>query len=165
MGKVGTDRMDQVVASYYRNTRFYWPVKTMTHMVGIAMMNAYITYMDVSGMAKKDLSYLEFIMSVCDELNAPVPSSQYQSSGRPAPGHTHTPEMHGRPKRAFDAPLKPFGQKKENSRPTRRDCVVCSSTCSSRCIECGVFVHFNTVASGKKCWATWHARNPLVEMD
>ena len=65
MGKVGTDRMDQVVASYYRNTRFYWPVKTMTHMVGIAMMNAYITYMDVSGMAKKELSYLELINCQC----------------------------------------------------------------------------------------------------
>ena len=67
MGKVGTDRMDQVVASYYRNTRFYWPVRTMTHKYwwALCMMNAYITYMDVSGMAKKELSYLELINCQC----------------------------------------------------------------------------------------------------
>ena len=44
----------------------------MTHMVDTVMINAYIRHMGVNRMVEKELSYLEFIMLMCDELNVPA---------------------------------------------------------------------------------------------
>ena len=162
MGNVGTDRMDpgmdQVVVSYYRNyTRFCWSVKVMTYITGMCVMNAYITYMDVSKKDKETMTYLDLILAVCDELAPPTPTLHYHTF----PGHTHTPEVQGRPKPTTGTVPKPMTQKKENDRPTRKHFPFCHNMCSLRCIECDVHVCTNTVVSHKRCWTLWYARPPL----
>ena len=129
----------------------------MTHIAGMCAMNAYITYMDVSKKDKRTMKYLDFILAVCDELAPPLEPCTVA----PAPGHTHTPEVQGRPKPTIGTAPKPLTQKKETDRPTRKHCAVCHNMCSLRCIECDVYVCANTVASRKRCWALWHARPPL----
>jgi hypothetical protein len=157
-GKVGTDRMDQMVASYYRNTRFRWPVKVFSHMVGIAMNNAYITYSDLTKQTSPKLTYLKFILAVINDLSPPLHSSQH--TGRPVAGHTHTPEHPGRAKRAVDAPAMAIGPKDHKDRNPRRNCIVCGSSTIMRCKERSIHVCTNTVDSKKQCWSIWHSRSP-----
>ena len=72
-GKVGTDRMDQVIASYYRNSRFRWSLKIIVHLTYMCMVNAYINYCDTSRESPSKYRLLEFITTVCEDLNSNEP--------------------------------------------------------------------------------------------
>ena len=47
-GKVGTDRMDQMVGAYYRNTKHRWHVKLMLHVGLISLNNAHVTHLSLT---------------------------------------------------------------------------------------------------------------------
>ena len=153
-GKVGTDRMDQVIASYYRNSRFHWHVKTMLHITCIATMNAYISYIDIVGTDRKTYRYLDFVLDVIEELKPRA----VHAPPRPS---THTPIQPGRlpivkrkqheEKREFIHVI-PHGERNK-----RMSCRECDSSTINRCLECDIPLCVNTLNSGKTCWSDWHS--------
>jgi hypothetical protein len=156
-GKVGTDRMDQQVACYYRNTRLRWHIKVFVHLMFICMHNAHVTYMDLHGIVVDDLPLLTFIRTVVDELKPPPRKASKRR--RPKRGGCHTPSTMG-PK--VKAAGRPSGQPStyqaipEGERQ-RWHCVVCNSYTSTWCKECDAVLHLNTTNSKKTCWSDFHA--------
>ena len=51
--KVGTDRMDQQVAYFYRKPMMKWHLKVFYHLTLIALNNAHITYLETNDIPKK----------------------------------------------------------------------------------------------------------------
>ena len=158
-GKVGTDRMDQMVGAYYRNTKHRWHVKLMLHIAYIALNNAHITYLDLTKQTRKHMPFLDFLLAVVEELKpqAAKKKKQTPTKGECSGADTHTPlYTYGK------AP--PLREKTAwSTRPEKekrwfgRRCVVCGHTKSRfKCIECGVFVHVHDEESGRECWAIHH---------
>ena len=77
--KVGTNRMDQQVALYYCGRRWRWHVKVIMHIFHIALFNSYITYLDLEGKNRTDITYLKYTQMFLDEMRPPLaPSSKYR---------------------------------------------------------------------------------------
>jgi hypothetical protein len=152
-GKVGTDRMDQVVACYYRNCRYHWHVKTILHIFSIAIMNAYITYLDIVGKTRQEYRYLDFVLDVINELKPPTPAPI-------APMHVHTPIQPGRAKvvkRRANQEKREFNTAQTHAeRNKRMTCRECGGSTINRCLECDIPLCVNTTNSGKTCWSDWH---------
>ena len=163
-GKVGTDRMDQQVACYYRNTRLRWHLKVFIHLMFICMHNAHVSYMDLHGLTVGDLPLLKFIRLVVDELK-PKRAEDDAAPGTstrktPKRGGSHTPcTMGPKPKKDKTATPLAFCQQTptppEAQRP-RWHCKVCHAYSSTWCAECNVVLHLNTTNSNKTCWSDFH---------
>ena len=138
-GKVGTDRMDQTVAYYYKNRRFRWHVKIMVHLFYISMQNAHITYRELAGKTKRQLPFLKFIQEVCTELQPPPPKLHAKY------GHVHTPTI-----------VKNLPQGKKGWKDMRRHCKECTKRTTMYCKECEVYLHCDVLNGETSCWSDWH---------
>ena len=151
-GKVGTDRMDQMVMCYYRNTRLRWHVKVMYHVMLMALTNAHISYLTITEQTNKQCTYLMFMTLVLDE---------FRKSGKHTRtriiGDTHTPCKKGRkPREAIAGQRFEAGKHKQKN---RTNCIVCKSYIETWCMECNQHMHIVTQQSGKNCWVLFH-QNP-----
>ena len=145
-GKVGTDRMDQKVGTYYRNSRYRWHVKCLLHIFYISLNNAHITYLELTKQTTTKYPLKTFYKAVIAEWIA--------KQGRrrpPTPSKTHkhhTPTMLGR---------RPTGVARDPKRD-RTSCRECQAQCYAWCAECEVPLHINTVHTGKTCWSDFHSK-------
>ena len=155
-GKVGTDRMDQMVGAYYRNTRFRWHVKLMLHVAMIAMTNAHVTYLDLTHQDRTQLPYLDFVMAVVDELKVTPTSFHKKAKRNPLRSWTgkHTPTYTYGPTQG----TKPAAKKAKGARWYGKQCVGCRSNSKTRykCMECDVHLHINDSEVGYSCWSKYH---------
>jgi hypothetical protein len=155
MGKVGTDRMDQVIGCYYRNARFRWHVKIMLHMFYMCLMNAWVTYRDLNPEDKLMPMYA-FAKQVVAELSVTLTTGVVSSV---APGMHHTPWWKGvDPNRAPATTV--FTQKKDTGRGRVR-CKTCGKNTKFRCKECNVALCVATDFNGGTCWSKWHLGEDL----
>jgi hypothetical protein len=165
-GKVGTDRMDQQVACYYRNSRLRWHVKVFVHFMFIALHNAHVSYMDLRGFTVKTMPLLVFVRAVVDELKPKAERGKARSKAKR--GGTHTPcTMGPQPRsskpprvRLGDVPVRAVEEKTaiEKKRP-RWHCKVCNQYASTWCDECDTILHLNTTNSKKSCWSDFHSND------
>ena len=151
-GKVGTDRMDQQVGVYYKNRRLRWPVKTVVHLMYIALTNAHVSY--VSLMTQTPL--LAFIEAVIEEL-APATGTDRDMAQAHSQTKTHTP-ITGTLTANTD---KNTGNSctEKMTRGNRGHCRVCKGNVSTRCKECQQWLHIESYSNKKKCWSTWHTQH------
>ena len=148
-GKVGTDRMDQMVALYYRNTKHRWHVKLFIHLAYMCLNNAQVTYNDTHPFNR--LSFLEFILAVIEELK-PAPKNPRNDPHAHSRAGIHTP-FHNHTKNRGK------GDVKERDRQ-RGMCAQCKKSRSMySCVECGVYLHINGGASDHSCWSEWHSEH------
>ena len=151
-GKVGTDRMDQMVMCYYRNTRLRWHVKVMYHVMLMALSNAHISHLTITKQTKQECTYLQFMQSVLTEFR------QAGKHTRTAHiGSTHTPCKKGKTPHNEPGGKKFEVGKHKHGKRTR--CIVCKTYIETWCIECKQHMHIVTQNSGKQCWSLFH-RNP-----
>ena len=160
-GKVGTDRMDQMVGAYYRNTKHRWHVKLMLHVGLIALNNAHITYLDQTGQTRTNMPFLDFLLAVVDELKpSPKKARATPTKGVCGGADTHTPVYtygQAAPLRSKeDWSTKPEKEK----RWFGRRCVQCKTIKSRyKCLECDVYLHIHDGEAGRECWAAYHSSN------
>jgi hypothetical protein len=166
-GKVGTDRMDQQVACYYRNTRLRWHIKVFIHLMFICMHNAHVSWMDLHGLVVGDLPLITFIRMVVDDLKpAPIPRAA-RDRRTPKSGGYHTPCTLG-PKKRTVSPGRPAAANPTRTGTANHDtvpeghrmrwkCQICRNYAATWCAECDVVLHINTSNSNKTCWSTFHS--------
>ena len=137
--------MDQQVMAYYKNRRLRWHIKVMVHFFYIALNNAQINYRDLTKQTMVECPFLDFlILEVIADAACDAPVAQRPDAG------THTPMMHGtEPKRAPGEPPK---------KQQRRRCKECGEKCTTWYKECKayIYLHINTVTTGKTCWSDHH---------
>ena len=85
-GKVGTDRMDQMVAAYYKNRRLRWHLKVMIHIFYIATFNTYTTWRDLNRVDGKlpPTGLLDFLEKLLHHFQG----KEAQERADQAQGHT-----------------------------------------------------------------------------
>ena len=150
-GKVGTDRMDQMVGSYYRNTKFKWPVKLMLHVAYIALNNAHVTYLDLNKQTRTDLPFLDFVLKVIKDLK-PKPAHARKFPTQSTALHVHTPQYMYRPGT--------LAGKKPTKRWFGHKCSECKTNSTRhKCVECNVWLHIHDDEVGYTCWASHHQKN------
>ena len=155
--KVGTDRMDQVVAAHYGNRRFRWHIKMFVHLAYIALQNAHVCWRQLN---KKTLTpsagFLAFILAVVDEFTESMAVKNKVVVAR----CTHTPATHGAARSPASSPtvgLRSPSNKSKRQRRTRFHCKQCHVYTSYWCVECDVHLHIHTAeSSSKTCWSDWH---------
>jgi hypothetical protein len=156
MGKVGTDRMDQVIGCYYRNSRFRWHVKIMLHMFYMCLMNAWVTYRDLNPPDIKIPMY-DFAKQVVSELSAKLGRVAVNLV---APGDHHTPWWKGTDPDRAKSNVTAFGGKVDRGRGRAR-CKMCQTNTKFRCKECNVALCVATPFNGGTCWTDWHLAEDL----
>ena len=132
-GKVGTDRMDQMVASYYKNRRMRWHLKVLQHISYIAAFNAFTTWKEYT---KSKSGILDFLESLVRYHGRAAHKARKDNKDK------HTPMM----------PV--------NKRDSKRNrCVECvkhgvSVKVGTYCKECGVYLHLDSPCGTLKCWSS-----------
>jgi hypothetical protein len=150
-GKVGTDRMDQMVTHYYYRRRLKWPLKIILHVLMIAMNNAHISWLDCCGYSKRDHNhrYLSFVKRILQQMTDSFESKR--RINKMGLGSVHTP--------ARTNSLYQNGRKgrhlKEGER-NRGPCVMCKNKITTMCLECDVKICLSSHLSSTHCWREWH---------
>lgn len=112
------------------------------HIFHIALFNSYITYLDLAGKNRTDITYLEYTQMFLKEMRPPLaPSSKYRPHTPMTPGHKPQSK-----------------QKKKEEELTRKTCKTCTYKTATWCKECGVYLCINTVYSKKTCWSDYHEK-------
>jgi hypothetical protein len=145
--KVGTDRMDQSIAQYYRNSRLRWHVKLTLHLTYIALHNAYISYLDLTNQQRAQYKYSMFL----DELSHTHESEDERFA------NMHVPWQPGKKARGKGSFAKAQSLK-ESERP-RGLCKVCGIRTPYKCLTCDVYLHLHTKESNYKCWGEYHLKH------
>lgn len=151
-GKVGTDRMDQQVAAYYCGRKWKWPVKVIMHIFHISLFNSYVTWLDINKTTRHDETYLQFTITLLDELHKKCCPSQKATSSLT----THTPTTRGRKRQSASSRTTNSMNVKERDRG-RKKCKTCGNNTTTWCKECDVYLCIDTIESGKTCWSAFHA--------
>ena len=156
-GKVGTDRMDQVVGDNYRNTRYRWHVKIILHIFYMCLANAWVTYRQVEpghdDMPLHEYAELAFVdlqeslVKVSEGPRCPVVSS------------THTPWWKG--KTTASRPVAVAEVDGGRVLPAvykrhRPKCVVCYQCTPYKCKECDTYLCIATDVHEGRCWQVFH---------
>jgi hypothetical protein len=152
-GKVGTDRMDQVVGDNYRNTKFRWHVKIMLHVVYMAMANAWVTYRQVET-HQQHLKLHEFSSRVVLELKVGLMKPQ-EATG-PVVSASHTPWKAARQTGEY-ADTGEYGKRKRVKR-NRPKCKLCHACTQYKCLECDVYLCVATSEQTEACWTHFHTQ-------
>ena len=157
-GKVGTDRMDQQVGVYYKNRRLRWPVKTVVHLMYIALTNAHVSYVSLTS----PIPLLDFIMAVISELK-PAGRDRGTAQAHSRATKTHTP-ITGNLQKDTDHVEDGTLLSGSQTRGNRGKCKVCRGNVPNKCKECGVWLHLESYSNQKKCWSTYHS-HPSSDSD
>ena len=143
-GKVGTDRMDQMIAMLYFKNRFRWHVKCFIHFMYIILNNAHVTWKEIRdplpGVDMSKTALRHYVMLMVHELC--IAEKLWVTHEDNHDGVLmHTPAT---------VPSKK-GQRKKQGR-----CVSCSTDATTRCKACSEWIHIDGHAEGKACWSTHH---------
>ena len=140
-GKVGTDRMDQMIAQLYFKNRFHWHVKCFIHFMYIILHNAHITWKEVrdpppkgQGSSKTSLRY--FLMELVRELYSNLDSFHVKTT---TPTHAPTTTS-----------------TRTGKRKKQGYCKYCQQKCSTWCASCDKFLHLDGAVDGEQCWSKFH---------
>ena len=150
-GKVGTDRMDQNVASLYPRNRFRWHVKVFTHIIMIVLNNAFISWREQQSMSHSaHFPLRKFMNMLVDEI-----LTHLELDPDPCPSDTaHAP--YEVPATKVDG--REVGIKRANKdRAPRGHCRQCHKNTRLKCMECDVWLCANR--PDRQCWTDHHLDN------
>jgi hypothetical protein len=147
-GKIGTDLMDQQIATLYAKRRLRWHVKVFVHMMYISLHNAHISYKDLIKQPK--LPLIDFVQVLIVEALGELEVQPLPSTHR----HVHTPA------RSRGIRKGALGSRSEKYR-NRGHCLECRTYTSFFCSSCFSSESKTWLCVGgehdeKECWTNNH---------